>query len=70
MIHSVVAYLTSPATLALAKKLGSVWLFSFVAASGGIIARQWHREPQPRQSDPPARRPWPRRGLNQQRRPQ
>lgn len=59
MIARVIAYVTAPATLALAKKLGSVWLFSFVAASGGIIARKLHHdrsEPQPPQ--PGRKRPY------------
>jgi hypothetical protein len=37
-------------TIACGKKLASVWLVSFAAASAGILARRLHKEP-------PA--PWP-----------
>lgn len=62
MIHSIVKIVTSPTTLALAKKLGSVWLFSFVAASGGIVARHWHRDVGPNRPAPTRQRPY--GGLN------
>lgn len=49
----------SPAALALARKLGTVWIMAFVAASGGIISRRFHKEEPPRRPprwQPPSQR--------------
>ena len=52
-------------TMEWAKKLAGVWLVSFVAASGGILARKLHREVQPLSPDARQRlrerNAWPRR---------
>lgn len=58
MIVRVLAYLAKPATIAVVRRLGSTWLFSFVAASGAILARRWHREQQQQQRPPMRQRPY------------
>ena len=42
MIQRTLAWFIRPTTLRFVVKLGSVWVVSFVAASGGIFARRAH----------------------------